>query len=182
MENGTVSSSTTVKQLAEACGVSKSTVVRYIDDLDLREGHTAQEGKRRTLVIDGYAASLIADKLMKDKGKVPSKEDLGDDTDGAVAFGAVVEAYKDQVETLRAELRDAKQRETDTRNKMDAQLAAKDRQIEELLSRVEAAQRETKAEREARSDADTLIRQMAGASVWQRLRGFKGLLPGGGRQ
>ena len=55
----------TLKELATRCNVSKMTVIRTIDSLGLRGEHVVKKGERGMLDIDDYAASLIADTLMK---------------------------------------------------------------------------------------------------------------------
>lgn len=55
----------TLKELAERCNVSKMTVIRTIDSLGLRGEHVVKKGERGMLDIDDYAASLIADTLLK---------------------------------------------------------------------------------------------------------------------
>lgn len=52
----------TIKQIAQGCGVSKSTARRKLEELGLLDdGHTTKVGK--TLYVSDYAASVVASAL-----------------------------------------------------------------------------------------------------------------------
>lgn len=163
----------TVRQIAEVCGVSKSTVVRCIDELGLRAEHTQTVGRRGTLVLDAYASGAVADRIARNRTAIPQTAPDAQSKD----LSPVIEAYKTQIDTLTRELNDAKERERQVREDANRQIATKDAQIADLLTRLETSQEDARAERQAREDADATLRRVAGASLWQRLRGFKGFLP-----
>lgn len=178
----------TLKEMADRCNVSKMTVIRTIDSLGLRGEHVVKRGERGMLDIDDYAASLIADTLMKKAEPQPSKEPEKPAADAVSAFQPDVTAdiYRSWIEdsrrTYEAQIEDLK-----------AQLVAKDAQIAQLTSLLEsqyaAVERERDEVREASSALrDALVRadsatktlgRIESAGLMQRVFGFKGMLPSG---
>lgn len=117
---------TTVGELAEKIGVSKSSVVRAIDELDLRgTGHVSRIDKRGTLAVDAQGASAIADRL-KDVAS-PSTPRSEASRGATPSTGEARGIYRDYIDALRDRLK-----------KADAQLEAKDEQIERLQSQLSA--------------------------------------------
>ena len=139
--------STSVKQLADKMAVSKPTVVRYLDELGLRDGHTTVQGGRGTLMLDEYAASAIAhaiatapdQKAAKQETKRQERQGAGTISDevwrnALDAYKSAAEAAEERYDGLMSQL-EAK----------DAQIAAKDAQIASQADQIErlTAQLET---------------------------------------
>ena len=100
----------TIKQIADACGVSKSTVRRKLEEMGLLEGgHATKVGK--TLHVSDYAASAVSAAL---------------DGSDAVAASEPVATPSDMHERYIASLEADKAR-------LEAQVADKDREIARLL-------------------------------------------------
>lgn len=158
----------TIKEIAEATGRGKSTVMRAVKELGLREsGHAKPDGARGALIIDAEGASMLADFLTKN---VESKQTAGEG-DGEAAsqahidIEAIVSVYRERIEDLKAQIEG-----------LNAQLATKDEQIKELSCALDNAQDAAKeAQSETRRAHDRVV-MMASAGVWERLTGFKGLL------
>lgn len=158
----------TIKEIAEATGRGKSTVMRAVKELGLREsGHAKPDGARGALIIDAEGASMLADFLTKN---VESKQTAGEG-DGETAnqphidIEAIVSVYRERIEDLKAQIEG-----------LNAQLATKDEQIKELSCALDNAQDAAKeAQSETRRAHDRVV-MMASAGVWERLTGFKGLL------
>ncbi len=157
----------TVKEIAEATGRGKSTVMRAVKELELREkGHAKPDGARGALIIDAEGSSMLADYLTKN---VESKSH-GDGTAEsgsapAIDVEAIVSVYRERIDDLKMQIEG-----------LNAQLATKDEQIKELSAALDNAQSAAKdAQSETRRAHDQVV-LMASAGVWERLTGFKGLL------
>lgn len=130
----------TVKDLADKLGVSKPTIVKQLDALGLREDHAAPTGPRGALEIDSFAASAIADAILKSRADDAS-DDLAEnatdrdsrpfETDGAVSV------YREYVESLKSALNDSNSRY----DRLAVELDQKNAQIERLHRQLEAANR-----------------------------------------
>ena len=161
----------TIKEIAEATGRGKSTVMRAVKELGLREsGHAKPDGARGALIIDAEGASMLADFLTKN---VESKQTAGESEGEAanqphIDIEAIVSVYRERIEDLKAQIEG-----------LNAQLATKDEQIKELSTALDNAQDAAKeAQSETRRAHDRVV-LMASAGVWERLTGFKGLLGSG---
>lgn len=157
----------TIGELAQEFGKCKGTVTNWIERLGL-ESHVSKTGDGRgTLYVDDFAASALAAKLA-DK---PIKKDRVSETRNA-ADGALVAALNAHIADLQKQLeeraREAERREVEHRREIDA----KDGEIADLRARLDVS---LGAERRA---SETLQR-VAGAGLWQRMTGFKGLLGDG---
>ena len=121
-----------VKQLADELGVNKATIFRKLDELDLRDAHTTNDGPRGALDVDAYACSAIADAL----GKASNATKTADRAEAVTAAQAdAVDALKTVVEVLREQLRAADERD----RRASAEIAEKKRQIEELQAQLKDA-------------------------------------------
>lgn len=158
----------TIKEIAEATGRGKSTVMRAVKELGLREsGHAKPDGARGALIVDAEGSSMLADYLTRN---VESKQQTGESgQEGAnqphIDIEAIVGVYRERIEDLKAQIEG-----------LNAQLATKDGQIKELSAALDNAQEAAKdAQSETRRAHDRVV-LMASAGVWERLTGFKGLL------
>ena len=128
----------TVKDLADKLGVSKPTIVKQLDALGLREEHSAPTGPRGALEIDSFAASAIADAVLKarpdDGGEdltvnATDRDSRASESDGAVSV------YRDYVDALKTALGDSNSRY----DRLAAELDQKNAQIERLQRQLETA-------------------------------------------
>lgn len=96
--------SVTKREVAEKLGVSKQTVVNYINRLGLAPDHVTRKGKFD--VLDDYAVSAIADAIGKGFPDKPhSKENAPAPSDAVLAaLNERIADLKSQNEELRAEL------------------------------------------------------------------------------
>ncbi len=179
----------TLKELATRCNVSKMTVIRTIDSLGLRGEHVVKKGERGMLDIDDYAASLIADTLMKRAEPQPSK---AEDAQPAPAAD-VAPRESETAEVYRSWIEDSRRAYEARIEGLKEQLVAKDAQIAQLTSLLEAQNASIEKERDEAREAsaalrDALVRansatetlgRIKSATLRQRLFGFRGLLPSG---
>lgn len=124
----------TKKELADTLGVSKQTVVNYIDRLGLAPEHVSRVGKYD--VLDDFAVSAIADAV----GKSIPQQSESDDTD---VSDAVIAALNDRIADLKeqngrlavelADLRASRDREVES---LRMQLNDANRRAAELAGRV----------------------------------------------
>ena len=127
-----------VKEWADKLGVSKPTIVKQLDALGLRDEHSAPTGPRGAIEIDSFAASAIADAILKSHADDAS-DDLAEnatdrdsrtfETDGAVSV------YREYVDSLKSALSDSNSRY----DRLAAELDQKNAQIERLQRQLEAA-------------------------------------------
>lgn len=179
----------TLKELATRCNVSKMTVIRTIDSLGLRGEHVVKKGERGMLDIDDYAASLIADTLMKRAEPQPAKAEEAQPA--AAADAAPRES--ETAEVYRSWIEDSRRAYEERIEGLKEQLVAKDAQIAQLTSLLEAQNASIERERDEAREAsaalrDALVRansatetlgRIKSATLRQRLFGFRGLLPSG---
>ena len=127
-----------VKELADKLGVSKPTIVKQLDALGLRDEHSAPTGPRGAIEIDSFAASAIADAILKSRADDASgdlAENATDrdsrtfETDGAVSV------YREYVDSLKSALGDSNSRY----DRLAAELDQKNAQIERLQRQLESA-------------------------------------------
>lgn len=124
----------TKKELADTLGVSKQTVVNYIDRLGLAPEHVSRVGKYD--VLDDIAVSAISDAV----GKSIPQQSESDDTD---VSDAVIAALNDRIADLKeqngrlavelADLRASRDREIES---LRMQLNDANRRAAELADRV----------------------------------------------
>lgn len=124
----------TKKELADTLGVSKQTVVNYIDRLGLAPEHVSRVGKYD--VLDDIAVSAISDAV----GKSIPQQSESDDTD---VSDAVIAALNDRIADLKeqngrlavelADLRASRDREVES---LRMQLNDANRRAAELADRV----------------------------------------------
>lgn len=143
----------TIKELADACGASKPTVKRRLQELGLWDGHVNKQGA--TFVVDDYAASALSASLGAG----------GDATgDGAAqdAPASVTDALNRYIASL------------------ESQIEAKDAQISALIDQNAAMSAKLDGMGERLTD---LAEQVARASaIAERPRGLFGRLLGPGRE
>lgn len=125
-----------VKQLADTFGVNKVTVFRKLDELDLRETHTTNDGPRGALDVDAYACSALADAFGKSESEAPSAETEKDTRRG---IDETASALTSVVEVLREQLRAADERERRADEAHRVAMAEKDRQIGALQQQLRDA-------------------------------------------
>ena len=143
----------TIKELADACGASKPTVKRRLQELGLWDGHVNKQGA--TFVVDDYAASALSASLGAG----------GDATgDGAAqdAPASVTDALNRYIASL------------------ESQIEAKDAQISALIDQNAAMSAKLDGMGERLTD---LAEQVARANaIAERPRGLFGRLLGPGRE
>lgn len=158
----------TIAEIATELGVCKATVNNWIKEFAL-ENHVSTKGDgRRTKIVDAYAASVLA-------SKAGVKEKTTDDglvsSDGH-GTNALIDALNAHIADLQkvAESRsvEMERREEEHRRALDEKSA----EIEELKRKLE---RSIEAERRATE----ILQRVAGAGLWQRVAGFKGLIGNG---
>lgn len=180
----------TLKELANRCNVSKMTVIRTIDSLGLRGEHVVKKGERGMLDIDDYAASLIADTLMKRAEPQPAK---AEEPSFSPTLSEPAPRESETAEVYRSWIEDSRRAYEERIEGLKEQLIAKDAQIAQLTSLLEAQNASIERERDEAREAsaalrDALVRansatetlgRIKSATLRQRLFGFKGLLPPG---
>lgn len=124
----------TKKELADTLGVSKQTVVNYIDRLGIAQEHVSRVGKYD--ILDDIAVSAISDAV----GKSIPQQSESDDTD---VSDAVIAALNDRIADLKeqngrlavelADLRASRDREIES---LRMQLNDANRRAAELADRV----------------------------------------------
>lgn len=143
----------TIKELADACGASKPTVKRRLQELGLWDGHVNKQGA--TFVVDDYAASALSASL-----------GAGGDTTGADAAQDAPASVADALNRYIASL--------------EAQIEAKDAQISALIDQNAAMSAKLDGMGERLTD---LAEQVARANaIAERPRGLFGRLLGPGRE
>lgn len=125
----------TKKELADTLGVSKQTVVNYIDRLGIAQEHVSRVGKYD--ILDDFAVSAISDAVGK---SIPQQSESDDDTD---VSAAVIAALNDRIADLKeqngrlavelADLRASRDREIES---LRMQLNDANRRAAELADRV----------------------------------------------
>ncbi|MBS5147634.1 MAG: hypothetical protein KHY67_08115 [Collinsella intestinalis] len=128
----------TVKDLADKLGVSKPTIVKQLDALGLREDHAAPTGPRGALEIDSFAASAIADAILKtrtDDEPDDRAENATDRESRAFEDEGAISVYRDYVSSLKSALSDSNSRY----DRLAAELDQKNAQIERLQRQLETA-------------------------------------------
>lgn len=115
----------TKKELADTLGVSKQTVVNYIDRLGLSPDHVSRVGKYD--VLDDFAVSAIADAVSKN---IPQQSE----SDDAVASDAVIAALNDWIADL-------KEQNDRLASELTNLRASRDREVESLRMQLNDANR-----------------------------------------
>ena len=130
----------TVKELADKLGVSKPTIMKQLDTLGLRKDHASATGPRGAIEIDSFAASAVADAILKTQ----QLEDAGDASDKAIECDlrriegdGAVSVYREYVDTLKSTLSDSNERY----DRLACELDQKNEQIARLQNQLEAANR-----------------------------------------
>lgn len=144
----------TKKELADTLGVSKQTVVNYIDRLGLSPDHVSRVGKYD--VLDDFAVSAIADAVSKN---IPQQSE----SDDAAASDAVIAALNDRIADL-------KEQNDRLASEMTNLRASRDREVESLRMQLNDANR--RASELADRVAGIAERQQAIAAMpwWKRGR------------
>lgn len=143
----------TIKELADACGASKPTVKRRLQELGLWDGHVNKQGA--TFVVDDYAASALSASL-----------GAGGDATGADAAQDAPASVTDALNRYIASL--------------ESQIEAKDGQISALIEQNAAMSAKLDGMGERLTD---LAEQVARANaIAERPRGLFGRLLGPGRE
>lgn len=143
----------TIKELADACGASKPTVKRRLQELGLWDGHVNKQGA--TFVVDDYAASALSASL-----------GAGGDSTGADAAQDAPASVTDALNRYIASL--------------ESQIEAKDAQISALIDQNAAMSAKLDGMGERLTD---LAEQVARANaIAERPRGLFGRLLGPGRE
>ena len=110
----------TIKQIAEELGVSKTSVMKKIDNLGLR---SSLQKNANQFAIDEEQESLI-------KSAFEKKQPTTDNRQPVVEKSESLQLFSDVIETLKKQLEEK-----------DKQLDAKDRQIEQLNERLAESQK-----------------------------------------
>lgn len=90
----------TIKELADACGASKPTVKRRLQELGLWDGHVNKQGA--TFVVDDYAASALSASL----GAGGDGADAAQDAPASVtdALNRYIASLESQIEAKDAQI------------------------------------------------------------------------------
>lgn len=156
----------TIGEIAQQLGKTKGTVRNWIKKLNL-EGHVSKSGDGRgTLFVDDYATSILASKLAS--GTVNHEEPGGEFAGDNPLIVALNAHISDLQKALDERTEEMKKRDSDHKWEIDA----KDREIKGLREQLETALRSER-------HANELLHRVAGAGLWQRIAGFKGLLGDG---
>lgn len=143
----------TIKELADACGASKPTVKRRLQELGLWDGHVNKQGA--TFVVDDYAASALSASI-----------GASGDSTGADAAQDAPASVTDALNRYIASL--------------ESQIEAKDAQISALIDQNAAMSAKLDGMGERLTD---LAEQVARANaIAERPRGLFGRLLGPGRE
>lgn len=161
----------TLKELAERCNVSKMTVIRTIDSLGLRGEHVVKKGERGMLDIDDYAASLIADTLLKRAEPQPTPAEVevkAQEEQAHAQLEATAAIYRSWIE-------ESKKSYEAQIVALKEQLDVKDAQIAQLTALLESQQATLDKERETSREAsealrDALVRANNAAALVGRLK------------
>lgn len=169
----------TYREVCGALGVDKNTVDKYLRQYGLYDDYVKRdpEDGRSTRLIDEYAVSVLASKLgskVKPKsGEKKSKQRRDGDADADSRDSSpLIDALNAHIADLQKVL-DEKTAEIERReNEYRREIDARDREINDLREKLDAA---IDAERRASGT----LQRVAGAGLWQRIAGFKGLLGDG---
>lgn len=159
----------TLKQIAEGCGVSKPFIRKLVRELDPEESHVQTVGNR--IELDAWLSSQVSAEALRRKPPSPAE-------DGAKAIIEADAEARDMAELHHRELH-----HREVLQLKDEQIGILKEERDRLRSQVDALMQQNanlqKLLSEAQKSADAAqatVAKMAGASVWQRLTGFKGLL------
>ena len=149
----------TIRQVAEACGVSRSTALRAARDLDMTSG---RKGKRIELTDE--QASILSDNLVKGLRKPVHEEDPGQPD------VVVSDKLEKQYEARIAELKDRI-------SEQSAEIQRLSREADQARAQLETTSAMYAAEHEERVTAELNLQRLRQASLLQRVFGFRALLP-----
>lgn len=157
----------TLKQIAEGCGVSKPFIRKLVRELDPEESHVQTVGNR--MELDAWLSSQVSAEALRRKPAAPAG-------DGAKAIIEADAEARDMAELHHREVLQLKDEQIgilkEERDRLRSQVDALMQQNADLQKLLSEAQKSADA-------AQATMAKMAGASVWQRLTGFKGLLGSG---
>lgn len=126
----------TIREIAEACGVTKQTVTARLKELDLWETHVSKSGN--AFVVDDRAASAVADALKTVRRATEDAHTPKSDDSGSDALAVALEALKSALMASQ-EQNAVLSRELDAKNgqirELQAQLATSQATIDRLSSR-----------------------------------------------
>lgn len=143
----------TKREVAERLGVSKQTVVNYINRLGLAPEHVTRKGKFD--LLDDYAVSVIADAIGKG---FPDRSQPKDDS--FASSDAVLSALQDRIDDLKAQ-NDA------LRSELDDLRASRDAEVSSLRMQLhEANERASRLAERVTSIAER--QQVIAATPWWR--------------
>ncbi|MBQ9002316.1 MAG: hypothetical protein IJ087_10725 [Eggerthellaceae bacterium] len=148
----------TVRQIAEACGVTKPTIFKIMREIDPTGEHQSQVGNR--VDLDAFLASAVADEAIRRKSK-------GSPRAAQEAVVEAVEEAQDSFERHDVEVAALRQRIADLEEHSERLLAEKEARIADLKEQVERLTAEVAGERAAH---ESTRRELAMA---RELQGFK---------
>lgn len=162
---------TTKAELAKTLGVSKSTVVNYIERLDLKKDHIKKQGKFD--ILDDYAVSALADAIGK---AIPTTktEQVIDQTEQEPADSVVeaLNAYIASLEKQLEEIKAEKKEQADQIKSLNTQLETERDRYSSDMSRAqeEVSKANDRASELSNRVASIAERQQAIAALpwWQR--------------
>lgn len=160
----------TKREIADKLGVSKGTVVNYIEKLGL-ESHVERVGQ--TDMLDDYAVAALADELAKN---VPPKQHEGNN---AAPVDTVMEALTARIDDLRGENNRLIKQVEGKNAELAALRDSSERQIEKLQMQLSEANARSAKLAERLADIAERQQAIAAAHWWQRGRMVTNLLASG---
>lgn len=171
----------TIREIAEQCGVSKSTAVRAANRLGIKGQRT--DGGRKAAVFNEAETSAIAHEIQKSRPYRTSKvsertestpsEPNRTESDRAkrstsddIYIERLEQAYRDRISDLKAQI-----------ELLTTQLESREEKIASLETQLEMQAKQTADGREEAAELRATVDRMRHASLTERLFGFKRLLP-----
>lgn len=124
----------TKKELADTLGVSKQTVVNYIDRLGLAQEHVSRVGKYD--ILDDFAVSAIADAVGKNIPRQSESDDAAEPDAVIAALNDRIADLKEQNDRLASELTNLRASRDREAESLRMQLNDANRRAAELADRV----------------------------------------------
>lgn len=153
---------TTIKELADKLGVSKTTVTKYLKELDL-QSHRKKVGNR--YYLDSFATSAIADAVVRRSEEEPTEE-AGEGPEGRELLEDL-RGLLSELEGARGEL-ERLQKLTEEQSSL---IVSQGHDLKESLDNVQRLTEELSRYR-------TAYHLMREASLWERARGYPNTLKG----
>lgn len=144
----------TIREIADACGVSKPTVTKYLKELGLWDFHVTPGDSSHPTVVDDEARAAVSQRLASIRGKAPAQSSAnheqmeadGDGVDGAPQKGTVA-LYEARIADLKAQI-------LDLQGRLDAESSEREALTDRMGTMAEAMRALPSAEDVERARAD----------------------------